>query len=111
MCWSGRRPDLGCGAEWTPCASDGGVQIVDVERNGRHVVECAASRLLMWGGMDAMCWSGRRPELGCEAEWTPCACMCGVCAASVQRLCGVQIWDIVRIGRQEKTEVASRFRV
>ena len=48
-----RRPELGCGAEWTPCASEGGVQIVDVGQNGRHVLMRAASRLWMWGGMDA----------------------------------------------------------
>ena len=39
MSWSGRRPDCGCGAEWTPCADVGGVQIEDVGRNGRHVLE------------------------------------------------------------------------
>ena len=55
MCWSERRPDLGCGAEWTPCADVGGVQIGNVGRNGRHVLMWAASRLWMWGGMDAMC--------------------------------------------------------
>ena len=46
MCWSVRRPDLGCVAEWTLCASEGGVQIGDVDRNGRHVLERAASRLM-----------------------------------------------------------------
>ena len=49
-----RRPDLGCKEEWTPCASEGGVQIREVERNGRHELMCVASRLWMWGGMDAM---------------------------------------------------------
>ena len=39
-----RRPDWGCWAEWTPCADVCGVQIVDVRRNGRHLLECAASR-------------------------------------------------------------------
>ena len=48
-----RRPDLGCEAEWTPCAGVGGVQIVDVGRNGRHVLEWAASRFGMLRGMDA----------------------------------------------------------
>lgn len=33
----------------------GGVQIGDVGRNGRHVLEWAASRSGMWGVMDAMC--------------------------------------------------------
>ena len=55
MCWSERRPDLGCWAEWTPCAGVGGVQNWDVERNGRHVRVGVASVLGMWGGMDAMC--------------------------------------------------------
>ena len=54
MCWSGWRPELGCGAEWTQCVSDGGVQIGDLRRNGRHVLEWAASRFEMLGGMDAM---------------------------------------------------------
>ena len=71
MSWSGRRPDCGCREEWTPCADVGGAQIVDVWRNGRHVLMWAASRFEMWGGMDAMSWSGRRPDCGCGAEWTP----------------------------------------
>ena len=54
MCWSERRPDCGCRAEWTPCAGVGGVQIWDVERNGRHELVRAASRLEMLGRMDAM---------------------------------------------------------
>ena len=49
-----RRPDLGCVEEWTPCESWCGVQIVDVGRNGRHVRVGVASRLEIWGGMDAM---------------------------------------------------------
>ena len=32
-----------------------GVQIGDVRWNGRHVRVGVASRLGMWGGMDAMC--------------------------------------------------------
>ena len=66
----------GVGGVWTACADVcgvcaasvrrlGGVQIWDVERNGRHELMWVASRLRMCGGMDAMCWSGRRPELGC----------------------------------------------
>ena len=51
---SGRRPDWRCEAEWTPCADEGGVQIVDMGRNGRHVLEWAASRLEIEGEMDAM---------------------------------------------------------
>ena len=54
MCWTGRRPDLRCGAEWTPCARVGGVQIWDVRLNGRHVRVGVASRLEICGGMDAM---------------------------------------------------------
>ena len=73
MCWTGRRPDLRCGAEWTPCARVGGVQIWDLWRNGRHELMWVASRFEMWGGMDGMCWSGRRPDCGCREEWTPCA--------------------------------------
>jgi hypothetical protein len=98
MCWSGRRPDLRCGAEWTPRASEGGVQIGDVERNGRHVLDWAASRFEMWGGMDAMCWSERRPDLGCEVEWTPCVSDGGV-----------QIWDGRRNRRHVRVGVASRL--
>ena len=62
---------MGCGAEWTPCADVGGVQIGDVERNGRHVLEWVASRFEMCGRMDAMCWSGRRPDRRFAEEWTP----------------------------------------
>ncbi len=47
------RPDCGCWAEWTPCESGCGVQIVDVGRNGRHVLMCVASRSGMLRGMDA----------------------------------------------------------
>ena len=97
-----------CGMEWTPCAGVCGVQIGDVGRNGRHVLErvaygvqigdvrrngrqcdaVVASRLEMWDGMDAMCWSVRH--------------MCGVQIGdggrngrrcwSVRYMCGVQIW-------------------
>ena len=79
----------GVGGVWTACADVcgvraasgrrlGGVQIWDVRRNGRHVLEWAASRFEMWGGMDAMCWSERRPDLRCGAEWTPRASEGGV---------------------------------
>ena len=51
---SGRRPDCGCWAEWTPCAGEVGVQIWDLRRIGRHVRVGAASRLGMLRGMDAM---------------------------------------------------------
>ena len=57
MCWSERRPDCGWREKWTPCVDVGGVQNWDVERNGRHVLEWAASV--------------RRPELGWREEWTP----------------------------------------
>ena len=98
MSWSGRRPDCGCREEWTSCADVGGVQIGDVERNGRHVLDWAASRFEMWGGMDAMCWSGRRPDLGCEVEWTPCVSDGGV-----------QIVDVGQNGRHVLMRAASRF--
>ena len=49
------RPDLGCEADWTPCAGVSGVQIWDVRLIGRHVLMWAASRLGMLGEMDAMC--------------------------------------------------------
>ena len=55
-----------------------GVQIVDVGRNGRHVRVGVASRFEMWGGMDAMCWSERRPDCGWREKWTPCASDGGV---------------------------------
>ena len=48
------------------------------------MLEWAASRFEMWGGMDAMCWSGRR-------------------------LCGVQNWDVERNGRHVRVGVASRL--
>ena len=57
-----------------------------------------ASRFEMWGGMDAMCWCGRRPDWGCEVEWTPCA-----------DVGGVQSGDVERNGRQCGDEVAFRF--
>ena len=78
MCWSERRPDLGCWAGWTPCESWCGVQIVDGGRNGRHVLMWVASRFEMWDGMNAMFWSWRRPYWGCGAEWTPCVDVGGV---------------------------------
>ena len=49
------RPDCGWREKWTPCAGVNGVQIGDVERNGRHVRVGVASGLGMLGGMDAMC--------------------------------------------------------
>ena len=59
-------------------------------------------------------------EVGCESVgvggggegggvWTACAYMCGVCAASVRRLCGVQIGDVGRNGRHVRVGVASRL--
>ena len=56
----------------------------------------AASRFEMLGGMDAMSWSERRPELGWRAEWTPC-----------ESWYGVQIWDVRRNGRHVLEWVAS----
>ncbi|MCI7685231.1 MAG: hypothetical protein MSS24_00680 [Clostridiales bacterium] len=50
-----RRPDWRFAEEWTPCADEGGVQIEDVGRNGRHVLMWVASRFGMEGEMDAMC--------------------------------------------------------
>ena len=67
------RPDLRCGAEWTPCVDVGGVQIGDVRWNGRHVLMWAASRAGMLRGMDASVVMRSRSDLRCEAEWTPCA--------------------------------------
>ena len=78
MSWSVWRPELGCEAEWTPLTGWRGVQIVDVGWNGRHVLVRTTSRLWMWGGMDASVVMRRRPDLGCEAEWTPCAGAGGV---------------------------------
>lgn len=48
---SGRHVLMRVASVWRLC----GVQIGDVRRNGRHVLDWAASRLWMWGGMDAMC--------------------------------------------------------
>ncbi len=77
-----------------------GVQIVDVRWNGRHVRVGVASRLLICGGMDAICWSGRRPDLRFAVEWTPCA-----------DEGGVQIGDVRRNGRHVLMRAASRFGV
>ena len=49
----------------------------------------AASRFGMLGGMDAMCWSERRPDCGWREKWTPCV-----------DVGGVQNWDVERNGRQ-----------
>lgn len=49
---------------------------------------------------------------GCEGVggvWTACADVCGVCAASVRRLGGVQIWDVERNGRHVMEWAASRL--
>ena len=88
---------MGCEVKWTPCVSEGGVQIRDVGRNGRHVRVGVASRLWMLRGMDASVVMRRRPDCGCGEEWTPCA---GVG--------GVQIVDEGRNGRHVLEWAASR---
>ena len=65
------RPDWGCMADWTPVGCWRGVQIVDLGRIGRHLRVVAASRLGLYGGLDASGWLARRPDLGSMADWTP----------------------------------------
>ena len=59
-----------------------------------------ASRLGLYGGLDATYGLGRRPDLRCRAEWTP-----------VGGWRGVQIGGVGRIGRQWVVGVASRFEI
>ena len=96
----GRRPDWGCMADWTPVGCWRGVQIVDLGRIGRHLRVGAASRLEMYGGLDATYRLGRRPDLGYMADWTP-----------LTGWGGVQIWVVERIGRLLDAGVASGFLV
>jgi len=116
--WLARRPDWSCMADWTPVGYCGGVQIGDVWRIGRHLRVGAASRLGLYGEMDASEWLARRPDLGvqggmdasgrlgrrpdlrCRADWTP-----------VGGWRGVQIGVVWRIGRQWAVGAASRFEV
>ena len=89
-CWvSARRPGWRCMADWTPVGGLRGVQIGDVWRIGRLLGVGAASRLEMYGGLDACCVLARRPDLGCMADWTP-----------LTGWGGVQIGVVWRNGRQ-----------
>ena len=67
----GRRPDLRCRADWTPVGGWRGVQIGNLGRIGRLLGIVVASRLEMYGGLDASGRLGRRPDLRCRADWTP----------------------------------------
>ena len=65
------RPDSWWLLIWTPIGCWRGVQIGVVWRIERQLGVDAASRLGLYGGLDA-CWvSARRPDLGCMADWTP----------------------------------------
>ena len=67
---------------------------------GRHLRAGAASRLGLYGEMDASEWLARRPDWRCMAEWTP-----------VSGWRGVQIKGVGRIGRHLRAGAASRFLV
>ena len=100
-CWVlARRPDWRCMADWTPVGCWRGVQIGDVWRIGCLLGGGVASRLGLYGGLDATYGLGRRPDLGCMADWTP-----------VGGWRGVQIGDVWRIGRHLRVGAASRFEV
>ena len=91
---------MGCMADWTPVGCWRGVQIVGVGRNGRLLGVGVASRLEMYGGMDASYGLVRRPGWSCIAKWTP-----------LTGWRGVQIWVIWRNGRHLRAGAASRFLV
>lgn len=59
-----------------------------------------------WVGSESFGVSGGE---GGGGVWTACAYMCDVCAASVRRLCGVQIWGVRRNGRHVLMRAASRL--
>ena len=62
-CWVlARRPDWRCRADWTPVVCWRGVQIGGVWLNGRLLRVGAASKLEMYGGMDATYGLARRPD-------------------------------------------------
>ena len=110
------RPDLGSRADWTPVDGLRGVQIGGVGRIGRLLGVGTASRLEMYGGLDA---SGRlawRPDWGCRADWTPLTGWRGVQIGNLgwigrQWAVGAasRLGDLGRIGRQWVVGVASRL--
>ena len=88
-CWvSEWRPDCGSRADWTPVTGWRGVQIGNLGRIGRQLGVGVASRLGLYGGLDATYGLARRPDRGCRAYWTPFV-----------NEGGVQIWDVGRNGR------------
>ena len=95
---TGRRPDLGCMADWTPVGCWRGVQIGVVWRIGRLFGIGAASRFGLYGGLDATYGLARRPDSWWLLIWTPVGCWRGV-----------QIGDVWRIGRLLCVGAASRF--
>ena len=98
--WLAWRPDWGCMTDWTPVGCRRGVQICGCRADWTPVGVGAASRLGLYGGLDAPYGRGRRPDSWSLLIWTPVGCRRGV-----------QIWDLGRNGRQEKTEAASRLRL
>ena len=72
------RPDWGCRADWTPMGGWRGVQIGNLGRIGRLLGIVVASRLEMYGGLDASRWFARRPDCVYRMIWTPVGCWRGV---------------------------------
>ena len=72
------RPDLRCRADWTPVGGWRGVQIGNLGRIGRLLGIVVASRLEMYGGLDASRWFARRPNCVYRMIWTPVGCWRGV---------------------------------
>ena len=66
-----RRPDWESRADWTPVTGWGGIQIWVVWRIGRLLGIVVASRLELYGGLDATYMLGRRPDWESRADWTP----------------------------------------
>ena len=75
----------------------GGVQIGNLGRIGRYWVVGVASRLGIYGGLDATYGLGRRPGWSCMAKWTP-----------LTGWHGVQVGVVWRNGRHLRAGTASK---
>ena len=96
--WLARRPGSWWLLIWTPVGCRRGVQIGDLGRIGRLLGIVVASRLEMYGGLDASRWFARHPDCVYRMIWTPVGCWRGI-----------QIGVAWRIERQWAVDVASRL--
>ena len=111
-----RRPDSWWLLIWTPVGCRRGVQIVDLGRIGRQLGVGAASRLGLYGRLDASWVLARRQDWESRADWTPVGCWRGVQIWVIWRIgrkwvvgVAVQIVDLGRNGRHLRVGAASRF--